>query len=79
MATKSAKTQPAEPVESTPAVVAAPVKESVYTAEELADNHKVFGTFREIVTVALARAGKESATVSEAKNIIDNFKNKEVK
>lgn len=52
---------------------------SVYTAEELADNHKVFGTSREIVVVALRQAGKKAATAAEAKNIIDKFKNKEVK
>ena len=57
-------------------VVSAP--ESVYTAQELADNHKAFGTYREIVVVALRLAGKESATFSEAKAIIEKFKNKEV-
>jgi len=56
----------------------APV-ESVYTAKELADNHKVFGTYREIVVVALRNAGKETATLSEARKIIEKFKNKEVK
>lgn len=53
--------------------------ESVYTAEELADAHKAFGTFREIVVVALRQAGKKTATFTEAKTIIENFKNKEVK
>lgn len=52
---------------------------SVYTAEELADNHRVFGTSREIVVVALRQAGKKTATEAEAKNIIDKFKTKEVK
>ena len=56
----------------------APV-ESVYTAEELANNHKAFKTSYEIVTVALRLAGKKEATFSEAKKIIDNFKNREVK
>ena len=32
-------------------------QESVYTAQELADNHKIFGTYREIVVVALRQAG----------------------
>lgn len=54
------------------------VTESVYTAQELADNYKAFGTYREIVVVALRLAGKESATFSEAKAIIEKFKNKEV-
>lgn len=50
--------------------------ESVYTVEELADNHKLFGTFREIVVVALRLAGKKTATLTEAKEIIEKFKNK---
>lgn len=57
----------------------APVNASVYTAEELAENHKVFKTSREIVVVALRLAGKKTATFQEAKTIIDKFKNKEVK
>lgn len=55
------------------------VNESVYAAEELAENHKAFKTSREIVEVALRLAGKKSATFTEAKEIIENFKNKEVK
>lgn len=62
-----------------PAVVNAHVNESVYTAAELADNFKAFKTSREIVVIALSRAGKKCATFTEAKEIIDNFKNKEVK
>ena len=54
-------------------------RESVYTAEELATNHKVFNTSYEIVVVALRQAGKNTATFAEAKQIIENFKNKEVK
>lgn len=53
--------------------------ESVYTASELAANYKLFGVNRDIVVIALRKAGKESATFAEAKTIIDNFKNKEVK
>lgn len=53
--------------------------ESVYSAEELAKNYRAFGTYREIVVVALRQAGKASATFSEAKTIIEKFKNKEVK
>lgn len=70
----------AEPVveEAPKPEVKAPV-ESVYSAAELANNHKVFKTSREIVSVALRLAGKESATLTEATNIIENFKNKEVK
>lgn len=53
--------------------------ECVYTAQELVANHKIFGTYREIVEVALRQANKETATFSEAKRIIDAFKKKEVK
>ena len=55
------------------------VNESVYTAAELAQNHKFFKTSYEIVAVALQMAGKNAATVTEAKNIIEKFKNREVK
>ena len=62
---------------------AAPTKpvpaESVYSAEDLIANFKAFKTSKEIVTVALRQAGKKTATFTEAKNIIDKFKNKEVK
>ena len=54
-------------------------QESVYTAAELADNHKEFRTSYEIVVVALRLAGKQTATFTEAKHIIEKFKNKEVK
>ena len=68
----------AEPVKKAP--VAQPkVNESVYTAEELAQNHKFFKTSYEIVSVALQLAGKTAATITEAKNIIEKFKNREVK
>ena len=73
------KAKISEPVEKAPVEAVKPPQESVYTAAELADNYKVFGTFREIVVVALRIAGKETATFSEAKKIIDKFKNKEVK
>lgn len=53
--------------------------ESVYTADELAKNHKAFNTSYEIVTIALRMAGKTAATFSEAQKIIDKFKTKEVK
>lgn len=53
--------------------------ESVYTAEELVQNYKVFKTSREVVEVALRLAGKQTATFTEAKTIIEKFKNKEVK
>ena len=58
---------------------AASVDTSVYSAKDLADNHKAFNTSREIVVVALRLAGKTSATFEEATNIIEKFKHKEVK
>lgn len=69
----------AEPAKEAPVAKAPAVKESVYTAEELAKNHKVFKTSYEIVAVALKKAGKDTATFAEAKKIIENFKNREVK
>lgn len=69
MASTSKTKAPAEPS----------VNESVYTAAELIANHKFFNTSREIVEVALRVAGKNAATVAEAKAIIDKFRNKEVK
>lgn len=52
--------------------------ESVYSAAELAANHKMFGVNRDIVVVALQKAGKPFASVSEAKAIIDKFKSRKV-
>lgn len=53
--------------------------ESVYTAEQLAKAHNTFGTSYAIVATALQIAGKDTATVSEAKEIIEKFKKQEVK
>ena len=61
------------------APVNARANESVYPVEELAANHKLFGTSYEIVHTALKLSGKKVATVSEAKTIIEKFKTKEVK
>lgn len=73
----STKEKAAEPVKAP--VVEAKVNESIYTAEDLAKNHKLFKTSYEIVAVALHKAGKKEATFTEAKKIIENFKNREVK
>ena len=62
----------------TEAAKAAPA-ESVYSAAELAANHKLFGVHREIVVIALRKAGKNFVSFAEAKTIIDKFKTKEVK
>lgn len=56
-----------------------PAEVCVYTAADLAENHKAFNVPREIVVVALRLAGKETATYEEAKKIINEFKTKEVK
>lgn len=60
------------------AVETASAPESVYTARELADNCQVFGTTKDIVLVALRRAGKPVTTFPDAKRIIEEFMNKEV-
>lgn len=54
-------------------------KESVYSPQELANNYKAFDTSYAIVDVALKLAGKGAYTFTEAKKIVENFKNKEVK
>lgn len=53
--------------------------ESTYAAAELAKAHKTLGTSYEIVAVALKQAGKERATITEAKEIVDRFIKREVK
>lgn len=64
---------------SAPKEAAKQPTESIYPAEELARAHKTFRTSYEIVATALKIAGVEKATVAQAKEIIENFKNKEVK
>lgn len=77
--TKTKSTEPAEEAVLKPAAKVEN-QESVYTAGELAANHKALGTpYREIVEVALRLAGKDKATLSEAKRIVERFKTKEVK
>lgn len=51
-----------------------------YTAAEFARaSEKVFGVSQDIVTAALHMAGKQTATVEEAKKIVKEFASKEVK
>lgn len=50
----------------------------VYSAAELAANHKMFDVNRDIVVAALRQAGKTSTTVAEAKAIIDKYKSRKV-
>lgn len=54
--------------------------EPTYTVNEFAAAPDVLDTkSADIVTAALTLAGKEAYTVSEAKNIVKKFKEKEVK
>lgn len=73
----NAKEKPVESVK--PLEIEKAPQESVYTADELAANCKLFRTSHEIVVVALRKAGKKTATFSEAQTIIEKFKNQEVK
>lgn len=75
-----AKSSERQNIEASDAVTAKTEKiESVYSAAELAKAHKTFNTSHEIVATALKLAGKKTATITEAKNIIEDFKKKEVK
>lgn len=76
LGSKAAESAPKSGVKTTNEPTA---QESIYQAEELARAHKVFDTSYEIVATALKLAGKEKATVTEAKEIVENFKTKEVK
>lgn len=54
--------------------------EAMYKAEELAAKaRQMFGTTPEVVAVALKTAGKESATIEDAKKTVHEFLNREVK
>lgn len=51
-----------------------------YTVDEFANAPASVGAKSpDIVRAALATAGKKSATIEEAKKIVEKFKNKEVK
>ncbi len=51
-----------------------------YKASELtAQARQIFGTTPEVVTVALRTAGKDAATVDEAKDTVRAFLDREVK
>lgn len=52
-------------------------KETVaaYTYQQLVDGHKVFGTSRELVSMALRGKETELFTQTKAKALIDTFKN----
>ncbi|MCI8414903.1 MAG: oligoribonuclease [Ruminiclostridium sp.] len=72
-----------EPVtQETPVVPPAPPvsrAEPLYSATQLADGHQEFGTSRAVVASALKLAGKDKATLAEARKLIDTFRKKEVK
>ncbi len=54
--------------------------EATYKAAELAAKaREMFGTTPEVVTVALRLTGKQSFTVEEAKQTVQDFLNREVK
>lgn len=54
--------------------------ETKYSVSDFAKQARaIFDTTPEVVTVALRTAGKTTATVEEAKEIIKNFLEKEVK
>jgi len=62
--------------------VPAPAKKpagSIYSLGQLVREHKALGASREIVAVALKKTGKPSFTISEARGLVNKFKNQEVK
>ena len=50
-----------------------------YDAEELVSSAKLFGVYPELVDAALKSFGVQRASEAEARQIIESFKNKEVK
>lgn len=54
-------------------------QESRYTIEQLTDSYDAFGTSRAIVTCALRLSGKKLLSFTEAQQMINVFKNQEVK
>ena len=80
MAKETATPAPAETKAEKKPEKKAPAAESVYTVSELAGNARsVFGTMQECVVAALKTDGKAEYTVSEAKEIVSKFLQKEVK
>ena len=56
------------------------VQESLYTVQEFAKNSKkLFGVQREVVVTAFKMLNKQRATLSEAKEIVKKFMEKEIK
>lgn len=63
----------------TKTVKAAVKEEPTYTVSEFASAPETVGANADIIVAALTIDGKESYTVTEAKEIINKFKSKEVK
>ena len=54
--------------------------DATYKATELAAQaRQMFGTTPEVVTVALKTDGKDTATIQEAKETVEDFLSKEVR
>lgn len=76
-----AQTQPqkqeilSEPEKKTASKIAT---EPVYSAGQLAEHYTVFNTSKAVVIAALRIANKPFATLSEAKRIVNIFRNQEV-
>lgn len=69
----------AQEVAAAPPVPPVNPAEPLYTAAQLVDGHREFGTSRAVVASALKLAGKDKATLAQARKIIDAFRKKEVK
>lgn len=54
------------------------IADEVYTIDELAEGHKVFGVHRDVAYTALKKANVETATEAEARKIIEEYAKKEV-
>ncbi len=50
--------------------------EAVYTASQLAEGYRTFGTSRAVVACALKMQKQDAFTMREARRIIDEFKNR---
>ncbi len=54
-------------------------KETKYKAKELAEYPEIFQTSTDMIKAAFLNAGVVEATVEEAKQLVETFRNKEVK
>ena len=53
-------------------------EETKYFVSEFASRPEVFGVTKDLIRAAFAVSGRKEATKSEAKNMIEEFKNQEV-